>query len=394
MSLFVKTQGGSLAHGVSLVDMLEQGACREVMGDKCLSPLNKKKAWQETYVESEGKDNFRMVDEKSGALLLTAKRWKGDFYISMYEDFPQSFKGASPKGGLAPAPGSPQRLLAERRRYCSVLRLNEAKNGYRLVSCACELCDQQLGKFSCGVAASPDERQVLAEVKHVTRVIAGTEIEARCLDVQLPALTEDDPSQRVVWCPRTMAHGVHGSIAEEHARLRRQGSSSSSGNTSGTGSSAALRGVEVIHDPNEDVESKDDSDDERERSRSSRGAALASSSASAKALDRRISNAAPSGGDFAHNSDKDRYFFMTKLPVWNDEMGSLVLKFRNARVLEASSKNFILADKRDPERAIFQLGKHSQGRFNLDFKHPISPLQAFGLALSAYGFVGGQASKK
>jgi hypothetical protein len=385
MNLFVKTQDGSLAQGVSLVDMLEQGACREVMGDKCLSPLNKKKAWQETYVESESKDNFRMVDEKSGALLLTAKRWKGDFYISMYEDFPQSFKGAGVgAGGVAPAPGSPQRrLLAERRRYCSVLRLNEAKNGYRLVSCACELCDQQLGKFSCGVAASPDERQVLAEIRHVTRIIAGTEIEARCLDVQLPALTEEDASQRVVWCPRTMAHGVHGSIAEEHSRLRRQGSQGTSGAVG-----AALRGVEVIHDPNEDAETKDNSDDERERSQSSRGAA------SAKALDRRISNAAPSGGDFAHNSDKDRYFFMTKLPVWNDEMGSLVLKFRNARVLEASSKNFILADKRDPERAIFQLGKHSQGRFNLDFKHPISPLQAFGLALSAYCFVGGQASKK
>lgn len=38
--------------------------------------------------------------------------------------------------------------------------------------------------------------------------------------------------------------------------------------------------------------------------------------------------------------------------------------------------------------AILQFGKSSEDEYVLDFKHPMSPLQAFGIALSTYIFAG------
>ena len=73
----------------------------------------------------------------------------------------------------------------------------------------------------------------------------------------------------------------------------------------------------------------------------------------------------------------------SRLPEWNDNVGSLVLRFSGGRVQCASAKNFLLAEKAKPERAVLQFGKSHKGRFALDFKYPLAPLQAFGIALSA-----------
>jgi hypothetical protein len=81
----------------------------------------------------------------------------------------------------------------------------------------------------------------------------------------------------------------------------------------------------------------------------------------------------------------------SKLPKWSN--GVLTQKFRPGRVRASSSKNYLvytldhLHDFRhgdNVESASFQLGKLAAKTFSLDFKAPLSALQAFGLALAAF----------
>lgn len=71
----------------------------------------------------------------------------------------------------------------------------------------------------------------------------------------------------------------------------------------------------------------------------------------------------------------------TKKPQWNDEIESLVLDFKGRKVL-SSSKNFQLSLPGRPNSAVCQYGKISPNSFGLDFKHPLSVVQAFGISLT------------
>jgi len=351
----------SSGNNVDPLEMLEAGICKNVIAEKCIKPLERKESWQQCFILSEGKHCFKMYDESSGALLLTAKRTKGgEFYISQYEDFPETFKGPVKNGENSNNGPScdirdsyPSKQIE---RYCVVLKPGSTKSSFKLVSRSCELCDKRLNKFSCGASSGQcnGDRQILGIITHRTTIIDQTDIEARCLDVQLPGLLN---GERIVWCPRTMAKGVHADITLENQRLR----------SYSTGDS------KYGQEQEESKEGEESDGDERPKNsedyKAKRGKQLKQKNI-----------------PFTKNANGDRYYFTTKLPKWNDEVGSLVLQFRNKRVRMASSKNFILTDKNDPQKLVFQLGKCQSGRFNLDFKNPMSPLQAFGIALSAYGF--------
>jgi tubby-related protein 1 len=81
-----------------------------------------------------------------------------------------------------------------------------------------------------------------------------------------------------------------------------------------------------------------------------------------------------------------------KVPIWNPSMSSLVLKFDRGRVLKASAKNFLCCLEEDVKndidgtKGILQFGKTHQSMYALDFRYPISPLQAFGIALSTFAW--------
>jgi len=73
----------------------------------------------------------------------------------------------------------------------------------------------------------------------------------------------------------------------------------------------------------------------------------------------------------------------TKLPKWNPKTRSMVLDFAG-RVKKASARNFQLCIEGvgcDGE-VFLQYGKVKKGLYALDFRHPLSPLQALGVALS------------
>jgi hypothetical protein len=72
---------------------------------------------------------------------------------------------------------------------------------------------------------------------------------------------------------------------------------------------------------------------------------------------------------------------VTKAPVWNDSVGSLVLDFKG-RTIIPSAKNFQLSCGSSQEQVVCQCGKIGKDEFSIDFKYPLSVIQAFGISLT------------
>ena len=72
-------------------------------------------------------------------------------------------------------------------------------------------------------------------------------------------------------------------------------------------------------------------------------------------------------------------------PIWHDGMNAYTLHFDNRRVREKSVKNFKLVRSNDAEKyTILQFGRVvDRNVFIMDFRYPLSPLQAFQICLSS-----------
>lgn len=69
-------------------------------------------------------------------------------------------------------------------------------------------------------------------------------------------------------------------------------------------------------------------------------------------------------------------------PWWNIELGAFVLNF-GGRVKVASVKNFQLCERHD-QGHIMQFGRiEGRHNFTMDFQHPLTPMQAFAIAISS-----------
>jgi len=77
--------------------------------------------------------------------------------------------------------------------------------------------------------------------------------------------------------------------------------------------------------------------------------------------------------------------YTNKSPKWNDTINAYVLNF-NKRVTEASVKNFQLVNSTDPDTVYLQFGKVGKDAFNIDFRYPVSPFQAFAICLTAFEY--------
>lgn len=72
-----------------------------------------------------------------------------------------------------------------------------------------------------------------------------------------------------------------------------------------------------------------------------------------------------------------------KAPVWNPVIGAYTLDFQT-HVKLPSKKNFQLVDASDASESLrLMFGKIERDVFHLDFNSPITPLQAFAIALSS-----------
>mmetsp|Transcript_7598 Transcript_7598/g.19667 ORF Transcript_7598/g.19667 Transcript_7598/m.19667 type:complete len:538 (-) Transcript_7598:993-2606(-) len=74
---------------------------------------------------------------------------------------------------------------------------------------------------------------------------------------------------------------------------------------------------------------------------------------------------------------------INKPPKWNEELGAYCLNF-NGRVTVASVKNFQLVSPSNVDRVVLQFGKVANDMFTMDFKYPLSALQAFSIVLSSF----------
>lgn len=73
---------------------------------------------------------------------------------------------------------------------------------------------------------------------------------------------------------------------------------------------------------------------------------------------------------------------LTKLPIWNDELDSLVLEFKGRHGhVQASAKNFQLIQEQGGN-LVCQYCKIGTNTFSLDFKFPLTVIQAFGISLT------------
>lgn len=77
--------------------------------------------------------------------------------------------------------------------------------------------------------------------------------------------------------------------------------------------------------------------------------------------------------------------FQNKAPKWNEQIGAFVLNF-NKRVTQASVKNFQLTSTDDPDTVFLQFGRVGKDVFNVDFRYPFSPFQAFAICLSSFDY--------
>eukprot|EP01004_Peranema_trichophorum_P003834 NODE_2799_length_1491_cov_39.614035_g2419_i0.p1 GENE.NODE_2799_length_1491_cov_39.614035_g2419_i0~~NODE_2799_length_1491_cov_39.614035_g2419_i0.p1 ORF type:complete len:390 (+),score=75.62 NODE_2799_length_1491_cov_39.614035_g2419_i0:125-1294(+) len=87
--------------------------------------------------------------------------------------------------------------------------------------------------------------------------------------------------------------------------------------------------------------------------------------------------------NFKNGNMSNMMTLKNKEPHWNEQLRAYVLNF-GGRVTMASVKNFQLVDQENPNRVLVQFGKVEENKFSLDFQYPISGLQAFGIALSAF----------
>lgn len=90
--------------------------------------------------------------------------------------------------------------------------------------------------------------------------------------------------------------------------------------------------------------------------------------------------------DFKNGKTSGLREFVNRQPKWNDVVQAFVLNFYG-RVDKPSVKNFQLIDPKEKEEVIYlQFGRVGDDMFNLDFMHPLTPLQAFQISLSSFDY--------
>ena len=323
------------------LDALEAGRARAYLGDEFIQPCQAPASnrWICCHLVRQDKDCFHMYLESGNRFLLSALRTpEGDFYISQYEEFPERYV---------------EEVRARRRlrhSFCATLgRTGPA--AFRLELDGCEYCDRVLEKFQCGPGLP--HAQTLAEIAQGVKIVPEAGSEVRSIRVQLPLPGAADgaapgragPPRTMRECAERLPRGYWCSrTAEEGQRVP---------DHEGGAVGAAL--------PKE-----------------------------VRKMLRRSGAGAPSRAPGAADGCSHALRLQNKVPEWSEALQSLVLKFAGSRVHEASAKNFLmfLEDEvgREAEEAVLQFGKQGKAHFSLDFRYPLSVIQAFAVCLSVHSW--------
>ncbi|KAE9247751.1 hypothetical protein PF004_g4181 [Phytophthora fragariae] len=305
------------------MDMLESGHAREYLAEECLSPTQSK-SWMYSTVERTNKHQYKMY-WNNDQFLLSAKQVGGTFYISQYENFPESGEAEEPTG-----------------HYCAVLR-KATDHNFKLYSCGCEGCDQSFSTYTCSninedaaaTAVEGADRQLLADISHFTKAAGVVGSEMRCFSVVIPAIM-DDKRSRVVWCPR-VSRGV----------------TTTGGTPRGT-PSCQLMTSPSPRNKNQHIFTFDAPTSDRVKI----GSKLPVWCPEVNSLMLKFH-----GGRIREASAKNFMLMLDEEPV-----GAQV-----SAVPDPTGNN----------RVVMQFGKFSKSKFALDFRFPLAPIQAFAIGLSS-----------
>lgn len=394
---------GRLQRFSSVEEALEGGFCRNYLSDECSGPSpRKQKAWEQcSLIVDDAKRFFRMhVSGKSQRFLLSA--WcdakRNRFYISQYQDFPEE---------------ADVRADAREAHHCCILnRVGDTPN-YELWSRGCTFCDQVLSKNACESSISAASPKMLSRKKSFVAQILQKRSDEE------PDTGDPPPTAAAATsaAPSKFSYSSSASSRRNDTVERRLGRQllaeitqtsvliQCGRDSKDTVSSRCLRiFVPALTDPEEEKPIPC-------------GWCARQTRKSVPSV--RIEN---------------------KFPKWNNALGSLSLKFVNNRVRAASKKNFICTAERMPSRddcilaaatspkrrdtiereqrerrmsasgsmseadvssktrfasavdplaelGCLQIGKVRKGKFNVDFRFPVSPVQALAAALTTFNWV-------
>ena len=376
------------------IELLEGGGAWEGLTEECVVPTSHVRKWSKCFVvRSENKLSFQMFIEGSNRHIISARREGDEFFFTRYDNRAST--------------GSMGSNSVDREGICAVLRLRKASRKFELFSKTCELCDGVLARFSCGPQSpSNGDRQLLAEIVHSTANVKKSESQCRRIAVELPFVHSD--KSRVVWCPRsgTPTQAARrssleslGATSDSPVRVRRSTSVSQPMIRELVREKSASSALASSPSANPLASSASSSSKKRavsegEAPRKPKSPAAVAASPAGFRFDAAESSAPK--GPWQKDENRHRLILMSKLPRWNEKVGSFCMNFHGNRIQMASSKNFvfecnqILGD--DPGRSVLQFGKvRKEGdemRFSLDFRTPVAPIQAFAILLSACAWCG------
>jgi tubby-related protein 1 len=82
-------------------------------------------------------------------------------------------------------------------------------------------------------------------------------------------------------------------------------------------------------------------------------------------------------------SSNDFTRLKTRKPIWSDDLEAWTMDF-HGRVKLASKKNFLLVSENAPKDVLMLFGKVSKTHFSLDYRAPLTVMQAFCVALTSF----------
>jgi hypothetical protein len=367
-------------------EVMELGLSHQVISDEVYLPSHPSRDWIRCCVTVSTSDCFRMYLEgkKRVRFLLSAKQFnESTLLISTLEDFPL----------LINPPINDYIARIDRQRDMS----------YLLALTQCHLCDFKLGLYHCG--RGPREREVIAKISHFTQRFRAIGLDYGCVKVNIPAISKS--GKRKIWCPRAFRKsnpnmGYDVNVDRAIKDLDRSSmftfiNQSPEWNAELESLVVRFQGSRILRPSSKNFLlcwAADGSD---------ASMATTSSTRSVSPMNSRTDNSshtqeqppppAPSFMGIAtpkQRISKSVHNIDSTAVITNHESSSPRSKSKKSnkssvgKSRKSSSSHHRVNSSSGSGEAIMQFGKCSSTRFTLDFRFPLSPLQAFGIALASF----------
>ena len=365
-----------------LEELVEGGFARQVLSDVTRSPrmdLKRIDHWShcKCRYEDVAKTKFYLYEERTGEVLLSAKRIGDNFYISQYAEFPDLVTAKNLQQHAQKTCGVLHFCASSKPKGAKLAlqkRFRRGRRGNRLARCqlwstSCDYCDNALAKYVCGPPETDGDGffDALAPAKSKSKPYQTT------AEQELQGLKR-------MGCRQLLAD-----FTQSNVEIR-------------MGPSSASPGVPAVE------------------------ARRLTVALPTLETDPRTERTHHCGWCDRRPRDQESTLqLVSAVPEWNDEAQRLTMCFEEAHVREHSSKNFLVHEVPDPVassdggpkslrdlaspnsrkskrkqiiqsyesemRPCLQFGKSSKQLFTLSYRYPMSPMQGFGIALSHFNWM-------